>query len=123
MHLPLLISKASWIKLKMFQNDYKIGCLLKDDNKCYWTTWGSCKDLESALKCVKDFIKETGEIDDTNKDRIRLINYIKVKPNATYKIDITNLVLGNVIALRCYDISKTYMNSGMRQQMLTLRSI
>lgn len=35
MHLPLLISKASWIKLKMFQNDYKIGYLLKDDNKCY----------------------------------------------------------------------------------------
>jgi hypothetical protein len=61
MHLPLLISKANWIKLKMFQNDYKIGYLLKDDNKCYWTTWGSCKDLESALKCVKDFIKEKGE--------------------------------------------------------------
>ncbi len=29
MHLPLLISKANWIKLKMFQNDYKIGYRLK----------------------------------------------------------------------------------------------
>lgn len=59
-----------------------------------------------------DIVYGTGAIDDTNSRRIRLINYIKVKSNTTYKIDITNLVQGSAIALRCYDISKTYIFSG-----------
>lgn len=61
---------------------------------------------------IGDIDYNTGAINNINSSRIRLINYIKVKPNTSYKMDITNLVLGNSIGLRNYDISKTYIFSG-----------
>ena len=103
--IPLFSIKEGLTILKSTNNitpQIELDCLVRDDfqNMCD-NVWE-----------IGDIVYETGVIDDTNSSRIRLINYIKVKSNTTYKIDITNLVLGNVIALRCYDISKTYINSG-----------
>ena len=47
--------------MKICPDDYKVGWLMKDATKGYWMIWGSCKDLESALNCARETIKENGE--------------------------------------------------------------
>ena len=59
MGLPILISKKE--DMKILPDDYKVGWLMKDNLSGLWIIWGSCKDLNTALKCAKDVIKEKGE--------------------------------------------------------------
>ena len=61
MILPILISKMKGQKI--FQDDYKIGWLMKDDEKGYWMKWGSFSSKEKALKCAKEIIEEKGKRD------------------------------------------------------------
>ena len=103
--IPLFSIKEGLTTLKSTNNitpQIELDCLVRDDfqNMCdnVWESGGI--DLNTGVN--KD-----------STDRIRLINYIKVKPNTSYKIDITNLVLGKNIGLRCYDISKTYISGGL----------
>lgn len=103
--IPLFSIKEGLTILKSTNNinpEIELDCLVRDDfqNMC-------------------DNEWERGNIDlntGVNKDstnRIRLVNDIQVKSNTTYRIDITNLVLGKNIGLRCYDISKTYISGGL----------
>ena len=103
--IPLFSIKEGLTTLKSTNNitpQIELDCLVRDgfQNMC-------------------DNVWERGDIDlntGVNKDstdRIRLVNDIQVKSNTTYRIDITNLVLGKNIGLRCYDISKTYISGGL----------
>ena len=63
MAIPLLISKKDIPNtpiFKFFKEDYRIGYLYIDETKGYWSIWGSCENLDKAIKCVKDFIREKG---------------------------------------------------------------
>ena len=59
MKLPILVARKEGQKI--CPNDYKIGWLMKDDIQGFWITWGSCKDLETALKCARDVIDKKGK--------------------------------------------------------------
>lgn len=59
MELPILIAKKEGQNI--CPDDYKVGWLMKNETQGLWLIWGSCKDLNTALKCVKDTIKEKGE--------------------------------------------------------------
>ena len=103
--IPLFLIKEGLTTLKSTNNitpQIELDCLVRDgfQNIC-------------DNKWERGDINITAGVNDTNSGRIRLINYIKVKPNTSYKIDITNLVLGKNIGLRCYDISKTYISGGL----------
>lgn len=103
--IPLFSIKEGLTTLKSTNNitpQIELDCLVRNDfqNMCD-NKWES-GDIDLNTGVNKD-----------RTDRIRLINYIKVKPNTSYKIDITNLVLGKNIGLRCYDISKTYISGGL----------
>lgn len=102
--IPLFSIKEGLTTLKSTNNitpQIELDCLVRDDfqNMCD-NVWES-GDIDYA----------TGVISDKNSSRIRLINYIKVKPNAIYRIDIVNKSRGESIGLRNYDISKNYINS------------
>lgn len=56
MIVPLLISKKEGEKI--LPNEYKLGWLFKYEDKGYWMIWGSSKNKETALQCVKDVIKQ-----------------------------------------------------------------
>ena len=103
--IPLFSIKEGLTTLKSTNNitpQIELDCLVRDDfqNMCY-------NEWESG-----DILFATGEDSNANMSRIRLINYIKVKPNAIYRIDIVNKSRGESIGLRSYDISKTYIYSG-----------
>ena len=103
--IPLFSIKEGLTTLKSTNNiapQIELDCLVRDDfqNMC-------------DNKWEKGDIDLNTGVNKDRTDRIRLINYIKVKPNTSYKIDITNLVLGKNIGLRCYDISKTYISGGL----------
>lgn len=59
--VPILIAKDK--NAKIFKDDYKIGWYQKDNNSddWIWLVWGSCPNLESAIKCANDVIREKGE--------------------------------------------------------------
>ena len=103
--IPLFSIKEGLTTLKSTNNitpQIELDCLVRDDfqNLCD-------NEWESG-----DILFATGEDSNANMSRIRLINYIKVKPNAIYRIDIVNKSRGESIGLRNYDISKTYIFSG-----------
>jgi hypothetical protein len=59
MILPILIAKdRNAIVLK---DDYKIGWLNRDGIEWLWTVWGSAANLENAIKCANDTIKQKCE--------------------------------------------------------------
>ena len=61
MPLPILISKQK--NQRICPDEYKIGWLMKDEEKGYWMIWGSCRSKEIALKCAKDEIRIKGKRD------------------------------------------------------------
>ena len=59
MKISILISKKE--NQVICKDDYKIGWLYQGDGQSYWSTWGSFKNLECALKGVKNVLEEKGE--------------------------------------------------------------
>jgi len=59
MSMPILLAKDR--NAKFFKDDYKIGWLMQDGKSWLWIVWGSCKDLDTAIKCADDTIKEKGD--------------------------------------------------------------
>lgn len=59
MILPILIAKER--DAKILKDDYKIGWFNRDGNEWLWTVWGSASNLENAIKCANDTIKQKGE--------------------------------------------------------------
>lgn len=59
--IPILIAKDK--NATICKDDYKIGWYQKDSNSddWLWIVWGSCPNLESAIKCANDVIEEKGE--------------------------------------------------------------
>lgn len=106
--IPPFLLKEGLTTLKSTNNitpQIELDCLLRDEfqNMC---------DNEWE---VGDIVYGTGEIDDTNSSRIRLINYIKVKPNTKYRMDILNSVKTlneGYIGARYYDNEKSYLGGG-----------
>ena len=100
--IPLFSIKEGLTTLKSTNNiapQIELDCLVRDgfQNMC-------------------DNVWEAGNINNStgnNQDmsgRIRLVNYIYVKPNTKYRLDIVNKVNGNYIGIRYYDSSKVYIN-------------
>ena len=106
--IPPFLLKEGLTTLKSTNNitpQIELDCLVRDEfqNMC---------DNEWE---VGDIVYGTGEIDDTNSSRIRLINYIKVKPNTKYRMDIVNSVetlSKGYIGARYYDNEKSYLGGG-----------
>jgi len=59
MGLPILLAKDK--NAKIMKDDYKIGWLTQDEKSWLWIVWGSYKDLDAAIKCANDTIKEKGD--------------------------------------------------------------
>lgn len=57
--LPILLAKDK--NAKILKDDYKIGWLVQDEKSWLWIVWGSCKDLDTAIKCAKDTIEKKGD--------------------------------------------------------------
>lgn len=59
--IPLLIAKDK--NAKVYKDDYQIGWYYKDSDSddWLWIVWGVCPNLDSAIKCANDVIKEKGE--------------------------------------------------------------
>ena len=100
--IPLFSIKEGLTTLKSTNNitpQMELDCLVRNDfqNMC-------------------DNKWESGNINNStgnNQDmggRIRLVNYIYVKPNTKYRLDIVNKVNGNYIGIRYYDSSKVYIS-------------
>lgn len=59
MIMPILIAKDR--NAKILKDDYKIGWLNRDENEWLWIVWGSAANLEKAIMCAEDTIRQKGE--------------------------------------------------------------
>ena len=106
--IPPFLLKEGLTTLKSTNNitpQIELSCLVRDDfqNMCD-------NEWESG-----DIDLNTGTIDNTNSSRIRLINYIKVKSNTKYRMDVVNSVETlnkGYIEARYYDNEKSYLDMG-----------
>lgn len=105
--IPLFSIKEGLNTLKSTNNitpQLELDCLVRDDfqNLC-------------------DNIWESGDINlggvnYDNINRIRLVNYIELKPNTIYRLDITNsvpILNSGIIGTRFYDSSKKYLGNDL----------